>query len=68
MNCPYSDEELEEWEDASNPMGKECLSCDELDCQHNLNSGEVESDSYEEVSDNICWKEKLNGKIPLHRR
>jgi hypothetical protein len=37
MNCPYSDEELEYWDSVTNPMGKECESCDDFECEHNNN-------------------------------
>ena len=37
MSCPYSDEELEYWDSVSNPMGDECYTCEDWDCEHNEN-------------------------------
>ena len=37
MSCPYSDEDLERFDSVSNPMGKECYTCEDFDCEHNEN-------------------------------
>ena len=37
MSCPYSDIELAYWDGVCNPMGDACNSCEEHDCEHNLN-------------------------------
>jgi len=38
MKCPYPDELLEEWDGVCNPMGIECNDCEEINCEHNMNS------------------------------
>lgn len=37
MSCPFSDAELEKWDSICNPMGDECYSCTDFDCDHNEN-------------------------------
>ena len=32
--CPYSEEELQEWDSVANPIGDACFTCDECDCEH----------------------------------
>lgn len=34
MSCPYSEEELQEWDSVCNPMGDACYTCDECGCDH----------------------------------
>lgn len=34
MSCPYSDEELQEWDSVCNPMGDACSMCQDCDCDH----------------------------------
>lgn len=34
MSCPYSDEELQEWDGVANPMGQACRECYECTCEH----------------------------------
>lgn len=34
MGCAYSDEELEKFEDVSNPMGAACCDCSDCLCSH----------------------------------
>jgi len=34
MSCPYTEEELERWEDVANPMGPPCSSCYDCECIH----------------------------------
>jgi hypothetical protein len=36
-DCPYTDEELEKWDDVDNPMGDPCFECTDSDCIHNEN-------------------------------
>lgn len=36
-SCPYSDGELELWDGVTNPMGDDCYSCTDFDCEHNSN-------------------------------
>jgi len=61
-HCPYSDEELQEWDSVTNPMGSACDDCPNLDCEHNPNPGTdydgpdldsdyVQDDSYPEDDD-----------------
>jgi len=40
MSCPYTDDELSFWDSVSNPMGTECNSCTDFDCEHNSNIDE----------------------------
>lgn len=37
MSCPYSQAELEKWDGASNPMGDDCYTCTDFECEHNAN-------------------------------
>lgn len=49
MSCPYSDFELEVWENVCNAVGDACHSCKEWECEHNTNSDNpelVESGEY----------------------
>ncbi len=34
MSCPYSDEELAEWDSVCNPMGQPYHECNECECEH----------------------------------
>lgn len=40
-NCPYSDKELDLWDSVTNPMGDECYTCDDFECEHNANYDEM---------------------------
>jgi len=37
--CPFSEEELDEFDGVSNPMGDYCNDCENTDCEHNPNPG-----------------------------
>jgi len=32
--CPYSEEDLQEWDSVANPMGDACYTCNECECEH----------------------------------
>jgi len=34
LRCPYSEEELQEWDSVCNPMGDACFTCEDCDCDH----------------------------------
>jgi hypothetical protein len=48
MSCPYSDEELQEWDGVTNPMGAPCYSCEDWDCEHNENEDHPERIPFDE--------------------
>lgn len=46
MSCPYSEEELQEWDSVANPMGEACSTCKDCDCEHWVGSCE-DCENYE---------------------
>lgn len=59
MSCPFSDEHLAVFDGVTNPMGDECCSCIEFECEHNVNYNEnpecidmmMDSDEFEDESE-----------------
>jgi hypothetical protein len=46
MGCPYSEEELQEWDSVANPMGDACFDCEDCDCEHWAGSCDESCDRY----------------------